>query len=144
MAHIRWIPHFVFRRDICLPHYVQQGALVYFMQTGFAMLTAGSIRAKNVKNVLLWNFLDSCGGGIAFWITGYAFAYGGDNDDDDGGKTFIGSSDFFLRNDGVNFEGIIYERTGIYYVCTHVFASYEFWLTQSSLLSSSCTTTNYY
>jgi Amt family ammonium transporter len=72
-----------------------QGALVYFMQTGFAMLTAGSIRAKNVKNVLLWNLLDSCGGGIAFWATGYAFAYGGD---DDGGKTFVGNANFFLRD----------------------------------------------
>ena len=41
------------------------GALVYFMQTGFAMLCAGSIRAKNVKNVILWNLLDSCGGGLA-------------------------------------------------------------------------------
>jgi len=71
------------------------GALVYFMQTGFAMLCAGSIRAKNVKNVLLWNLLDSCGGGMAFWVCGYAFAYGGD---DDGPKTFIGSSNFFLRD----------------------------------------------
>ena len=43
------------------------GALVYFMQTGFAMLCAGSIRAKNVKNVILWNLLDSCGGGLA-WV----------------------------------------------------------------------------
>ena len=33
-----------------------QGALVYFMQTGFAMLCAGSIRAKNVKNVILCKF----------------------------------------------------------------------------------------
>lgn len=32
----------------------KQGALVFFMQTGFAMLCAGSIRAKNTKNVLLW------------------------------------------------------------------------------------------
>jgi Amt family ammonium transporter len=46
------------------------GALVYFMQTGFAMLCAGSIRAKNVKNVILWNLLDSCGGGLAFWSVG--------------------------------------------------------------------------
>ena len=68
------------------------------MQTGFAMLTAGSIRAKNVKNVLLWNLLDSCGGGLAFWMTGFAFAYGGDNADKDE-KTFVGSTDFFLRND---------------------------------------------
>lgn len=78
------------------------GALVYFMQTGFAMLCAGSIRAKNVKNVLLWNLLDSCGGGLAFWACGFAFAYGGD--DITKGKTFIGNTDFFLRNDGVDYH----------------------------------------
>ena len=75
------------------------------MQTGFAMLCAGSIRAKNVKNVILWNLLDSCGGGLAFWATGFAFAYGGD---DDGGKTFIGSSNFFLR-DGVDYESWFFQ-----------------------------------
>jgi len=71
------------------------GALVYFMQTGFAMLCAGSIRSKNCKNVLLWNLLDSCGGGIAFWSVGYAFAYGGDTDE---GTTFIGNTNFFLSD----------------------------------------------
>mmetsp|Transcript_41571 Transcript_41571/g.50580 ORF Transcript_41571/g.50580 Transcript_41571/m.50580 type:complete len:512 (-) Transcript_41571:247-1782(-) len=73
------------------------GALVYFMQTGFAMLCAGSIRSKNVRNVLLWNLLDSCGGGLAFWAVGWAFAYGG-QDDGSGPKTFIGNTDFFLMN----------------------------------------------
>eukprot|EP00567_Pseudictyota_dubia_P008978 CAMPEP_0197464872 /NCGR_PEP_ID=MMETSP1175-20131217/64249_1 /TAXON_ID=1003142 /ORGANISM="Triceratium dubium, Strain CCMP147" /LENGTH=531 /DNA_ID=CAMNT_0043000875 /DNA_START=251 /DNA_END=1846 /DNA_ORIENTATION=+ len=70
------------------------GALVYFMQTGFAMLCAGSIRAKNCKNVLLWNLLDSCGGALAFWSVGYAFAYGGDTEG--GPTTFIGNAYFFL------------------------------------------------
>ncbi|VEU44452.1 unnamed protein product [Pseudo-nitzschia multistriata] len=73
------------------------GALVFFMQTGFAMLCAGSIRSKNVKNVLLWNLLDSCGGGIAFWITGYAFAYGGETSTAE--WTFIGSENFFLMGE---------------------------------------------
>lgn len=57
-------------------------------------LCAGSIRSKNVKNVLLWNLLDSCGGGIAFWIFGYAFAYGGDTSTSE--WTFIGNENFFL------------------------------------------------
>ena len=59
------------------------------------MLCAGSIRAKNTKNVILWNLLDSCGGGLAFWAVGYAFAYGGD---DAGNKTFIGNTNFFLSD----------------------------------------------
>ncbi|KAL7550370.1 hypothetical protein ACHAWF_015718 [Thalassiosira exigua] len=67
------------------------------MQVGFAMLCAGSIREKNVKNVLLWNLLDSAGGAIGFWSFGYAFAYGGD--DSTKGPTFIGNSGFFLSND---------------------------------------------
>jgi Amt family ammonium transporter len=73
------------------------GALVYFMQTGFAMLCAGSIRSKNVKNILLWNLLDSVGGCLAFWSVGYAFAYGGD--DAARGTTFIGNTNFFLLGD---------------------------------------------
>lgn len=64
------------------------GALVYFMQLGFAMLLAGSVRSKNCSNILLWNLLDSCGGAMAYWLVGYSFAYGGDNAD--GPKTFIG------------------------------------------------------
>ena len=61
------------------------------------MLCAGSIRAKNVKNVILWNLLDSCGGGLAFWAVGWAFAYGGD--DPSKGFTFIGNTDFFVTSE---------------------------------------------
>jgi len=66
------------------------GSLVFFMQAGFAMLCAGSIRQKNVKNILLKNLLDACGGAIGFWLTGYALAYGT-------GNTFIGYSNFALQ-----------------------------------------------
>jgi ammonia channel protein AmtB len=52
------------------------GYLVFVMQAGFAMLTAGSVRTKNTKNVLLKNALDACVGAIAYFIFGYAFAYG--------------------------------------------------------------------
>ena len=68
------------------------------MQLGFAMLCAGSIREKNVKNVLLWNLLDSAGGAFGFWSLGYAFAYGGD-DPTSSQKTFIGNAGFFLTGD---------------------------------------------
>merc|ERR1712087_888293 len=66
------------------------GALVFLMQAGFAMLCAGSIRQKNVKNILLKNLLDACGAGIGFWCIGYAVAYGT-------GNTFIGYSNFALQ-----------------------------------------------
>lgn len=68
-------------------------ALVFFMQAGFAMLCAGSVRQKNVKNIMLKNMLDACGGALGFWSIGYALAYGGA---DAGKKGFIGNSGFFL------------------------------------------------
>jgi Amt family ammonium transporter len=64
------------------------GALVFSMQAGFAMLCAGSVRQKNVKNIMLKNLLDACGGAIGFYLMGYGIAYG------DGGleqKRFLGT-----------------------------------------------------
>jgi len=69
------------------------GATVFCMQAGFAMLCAGSVRSKNVKNIMLKNLLDACGGALGFWSIGYAFAYGGSASDF---KGFIGSENFFL------------------------------------------------
>jgi Amt family ammonium transporter len=65
------------------------------MQAGFAMLCAGSVRQKNVKNIMLKNLLDACGGAIGFYTVGFGFAYGGDDTTD---KTFIGNSYFGLRD----------------------------------------------
>ena len=67
------------------------GALVFLMQAGFAMLCAGSVRQKNVKNIMLKNLLDACGGAIGFYTLGYGFAYGA-------GNTFIGGSMFALKD----------------------------------------------
>jgi Amt family ammonium transporter len=67
--------------------------LVFFMQLGFALLEAGSVRAKNTKNILLKNVMDACLGAIIWWSVGYPFAFGAGSSDD-----FIGSGDFFLYN----------------------------------------------
>jgi len=56
------------------------GCLVFFMQAGFGMLEAGTVRAKNTKNILLKNMLDACIGAMIWWSFGYGIAYsGGDN-----------------------------------------------------------------
>jgi Amt family ammonium transporter len=65
------------------------GALVFMMQAGFAMLCAGSVRQKNVKNIMLKNLLDACGGAIGFYTLGYGFSYGDSN-------KFIGTSGFAI------------------------------------------------
>jgi len=68
------------------------GAIVFLMQAGFATLSAGSIRQKNVKNILLKNLLDACMGAITWYFIGYGFAY----DNNDGANGFIGrGSDTF-------------------------------------------------
>ena len=70
-------------------------SFIFMMQTGFAMLCAGSIRQKNVKNIMLVNYLDPCIGAIGFWSVGFAFAFGGASPDI---KSFIGYEGFFLAN----------------------------------------------
>merc|ERR1719473_2047950 len=61
------------------------GFLVFFMQCGFALLEAGTVRAKNTKNILLKNLLDACIGALIWWSVGFMIAY-------DAGAGFIGAS----------------------------------------------------
>ncbi len=66
--------------------------LVFFMQTGFAMLESGLIRQRAVVNALLENFMDACVTAILFWAVGFGVAFGASA----GG--FIGTSNFFLAD----------------------------------------------
>ena len=40
------------------------GAIVFLMQAGFAIFEAGSLREKNIKNIMLKNILDPATGGL--------------------------------------------------------------------------------
>jgi len=53
------------------------GALVMFMQAGFAMVEAGCCRAKNVQSILLKNLTDAAVGTVGWYIFGWSFAYSG-------------------------------------------------------------------
>jgi hypothetical protein len=89
-----------------VPYMIFVASLVFFMQAGFAMICAGSVRRKNVQNTTLKNLLDVCGAAIAFYAVGYAFAFGSANN---GNKiTFIGSSNFLLLD-------MVNDETGIAY-----------------------------
>lgn len=70
------------------------GTLVFFMQAGFAMLTAGFVRAKNTANILMKNMIDAMVGGLSFWAVGWAFAYGAS----ESSNGFIGLGNFFLND----------------------------------------------
>lgn len=68
------------------------GVLVFLMQLGFAMLSAGAVRTKNTTNILLKGLLDACLGAIVWYLIGYGFAYDADiGVDGHEGNSFIGS-----------------------------------------------------
>jgi len=66
------------------------GVFVFFMQCGFALLEAGTVRSKNTKNILLKNLLDACLGAIIWWAWGMGVAYGDSGTED--GNVFIGTA----------------------------------------------------
>ena len=64
--------------------------LVFFMQTGFALVEAGFSRTKNTTNILFKNLMDFCMGTIAFWLIGYGIMYGA-------GNGFFGELEIFSK-----------------------------------------------
>lgn len=95
------------------------GALVFFMQAGFALLEAGLTRAKNVVNIFAKNMGDALVGVLAFWACGYALAFGGDG-------TWVGTEKFFLSG-GAPFEigssGFLNLTTSTFFFFQVVFAA---------------------
>ena len=75
--------------------------LVFFMQAGFALLEAGSVRARSVTNVLTKNVMDFLMCGMAFWAFGFAIMFGGSEARSGlaDGNDFFGSSGWFLSGD---------------------------------------------
>ena len=110
---------------------IYAASLVFFMQTGFAMICSGCVRKNNVQNTMLKNLLDVCGSALAYFSVGCkcfrstemllssgqgladwicfcshsfitdAFSFGDDRD----GKTFIGNKNFFLTDMGDDTTG---------------------------------------
>ena len=64
--------------------------LVFFMQTGFALVEAGFTRTKNTTNILFKNLMDFCIGTIAYWVIGYGIMYGT-------GNGFFGELELFSK-----------------------------------------------
>lgn len=71
---------------------VTAGALVFFMQAGFALLESGMSRSKNAVNVVMKNYIDVCIGSVAFWMIGYGLMFG------DNPTGWFGLDHFFLHN----------------------------------------------
>jgi len=81
---------------------IYAASLVFYMQAGFAMLCAGSVRLKNVQNTMMKNILDACGASLGYYSVGFAFAWGSSNlpgqqsTVDSSSTSFIGTTNFFL------------------------------------------------
>ena len=80
------------------------GCLVFLMQCGFATLEAGSVRDKNVRNVLLKNALDASVGAIVWYLFGYGIA--------SGGNAFIGTDPKMYALSGLDDTGSDYTAAG--------------------------------
>src|SRR5208283_4174505 len=52
------------------------GYLVLFMQAGFALLTCGLVRKKNVAHLMMLNFAAYVFAFLAYYAVGYAFQFG--------------------------------------------------------------------
>eukprot|EP00045_Choanoeca_perplexa_P011247 m.118354 g.118354 ORF g.118354 m.118354 type:complete len:441 (-) comp15563_c0_seq24:134-1456(-) len=70
---------------------VIMGALVFFLQAGFAMFEAGGVSAKNTSNILVKNLYDVIIGAITYFFIGWAFSYGANEGD------FVGDLGFALE-----------------------------------------------
>ncbi len=46
------------------------------MQTGFALLEAGTVSDRNVANIIVKNAVDVSVGGLIYWMFGYGLAFG--------------------------------------------------------------------
>lgn len=68
------------------------GALVFFMQAGFALVEAGFTRLKNTSNILFKNVMDFSIGTLGFWLIGYGIMFGA-------GSGFFGKFEFFSTTD---------------------------------------------
>lgn len=73
------------------------GYLVFFMHAGFSMLEAGSVRHKNAVNIMFKNIGTIAVGGLMYYLFGFAFAYGEENEDSSS-FGFIGSGNFALKD----------------------------------------------
>ncbi|MDQ0195887.1 ammonium transporter [Paenibacillus wynnii] len=77
--------------------------LVFFMQAGFAMLEAGSVRMKNAGHVAGKTVLTLAIASLCFWAVGFGFGFGN-------GNGFFGTTGFLFGGDstGSSFESLAF------------------------------------
>jgi Amt family ammonium transporter len=84
---------------------VAAGALVFFMQAGFAFLESGMARSKNTVNVIMKNYCDMCFGAVAYWLLGYGLMFGLNE------SGWLGTTGFALHMAGDSEYGALFFQT---------------------------------
>eukprot|EP00794_Sanderia_malayensis_P012874 gene12874-14199_t len=79
--------------------------IIFTMQSGFGLLEAGLVSAKNECNIMIKNMVDVIFGGLAYWLFGFGLSFG--NDAGSNGFTGVGS---FLTDAGHNDMGHLFAR----------------------------------
>ncbi len=88
------------------------GYLVFFMQTGFAMVETGFTRAKNAAHTMAMNMMVFVFGVLGYWICGYAFQMGGVGPGPLSGGTALLTNEYTLNLFGKDFG--IFGTTGFF------------------------------
>jgi len=94
--------------------------LVFFMQAGFALLGAGSLRVKNTVNYFTKSYMDFSIGALAYWAVGFALMFGGSQlfaglED---GNSFIGWSGWFLTGDAYDVSTLMFWMFQVVFAAT--------------------------
>jgi len=71
------------------------GMMVFFMNTGFAMLEAGLCQSKNCVNILAKNFAVFAMASISFWVIGWGLMFGD-------GSSLVGQQGLFMLHGADN------------------------------------------
>ncbi|BFY97986.1 hypothetical protein BsWGS_01026 [Bradybaena similaris] len=77
--------------------------IIFTMQSGFGLLEAGNVSAKNEVNIMVKNVIDVIFGGLTYWMFGFGLSYG----EEAGSNAFCGVGHFFLDVDNDNM-GVVY------------------------------------
>jgi Amt family ammonium transporter len=85
---------------------IQTGALVFFMHTGFAMLSIGSVRAKFAKHIAILVLLDACASALGYYLFGFAFAFGDSLVDGPNGGTTLSTQNGFIGSHHFAMQGV--------------------------------------
>lgn len=78
--------------------------IIFTMQSGFGLLEAGCVSAKNEVNIMVKNAVDVVFGGITYWAYGYGLSFG----DSQYSNPFVGIGKFLVDGDDSKDIGQIY------------------------------------